>query len=256
MNLKSIALTLITTSALSALTSCDGGGDGEDQLTLDERDSLTAESLTPIEVSSGDIITFTPGANYTATPNSITLGPAGSTTAGSTSYEYKKAGEFVFTLSESSTVAPEIALQISLVNTLTNQSGTGATLDSRLRTLLHREEANFTNAELVEIASILNPSGANLEIINDSQLIAIDTSIYYAEVTSSRGDQRRGTMGGLYYREASFYNIAFRAPTDVEKSLLRFVGDDDLIPYVTSIFTSSEQTEDGSWDLRLVNSVD
>jgi hypothetical protein len=237
--------------------SCDGGSDGEEDLTVEERDLLRAESLSSQEISQGDEIRWTPSPESGQQATVVTFGPAGDTALGTTTYDYTKAGEFIFNVVERPTTDPQQSLDRALLNTLSGQTGTESPLDSRLRELLHRDTDNFTTDELDEIASILNPSGANLSLSSSGGLIRTTSSTFFNEVTSTRGDQRRGSMGGRYFVESDVLDVDFREPTSSERAILRFFDGDNLIPFINETsFRTAERTEEGTWSLRLVNQID
>lgn len=255
-------LFLATAAPFAALqlTSCDGGSSGEEDLTVAELDLLRAESLIASDFTQGDTIRWTPSAEFVQNSiTDITLGPAGDTSTPFFSYEYRQEGTHSFSFTERNLSDPRVALEVALDNTLSAQSGTDVSLGAPIREILNRDSPNFTNSELNDLLTFLNPSGANLTLLPNGDLIVTTITTFFNEVNSTRGDQRRGSMGGVYFAESSSFDITFTEATDQEEALYRFTGLGRFwIPRVnTSSFNGTpERTEEGTWTIEFVNRVD
>ncbi|MGJ8672135.1 hypothetical protein [Rubritalea sp.] len=256
MKIRPIIASFISVTCLTAILSCSG--DGESDLTVEERDSLRAESLEPSGISLGDVIIWNTDTNADAYTDLLTFSTNGDTFANDTTYEYTKSGEYLFVVTGVPGSESETRLPISLYSNI-GDFGTGTVLGNRLRDLLHRDTADFTNDELTEIANILNPSGAGLTVnTSDNEILIVNNLTWTHSVQSDRGDQISGTMGGTYILDASVYSITFRRPTAEEQASLRFIdGDSDWMPAVnTSDFRTEDRIEEGFFRIELVNSVD
>jgi hypothetical protein len=252
MNLKYIYLPLFSVSLLLHLTSCDTAETQEGSLTLEERDNLTAESLTQLVV--GDNIGYITSTNTTPIVGNLTFDTNLQATVGDLFYDYVKVGQYLFTITVSSEEDIYTTFPIALDNTLMD-NGTNAQLGSRLRELLHREEAIFTPAELTEISDILSPSGSSSSLADDGVLISHLNGKYTQLVTSNRLKQARGTMAGTYYIEATSVEIDFRKPSPEEFTNYRFISSADWIPYITYRIRPLQKVERGTWTLELHNSA-
>lgn len=249
-----ILAAIASTSGSILLTSCDGGSSTND-LTVAERDALTAESFEPQEISQGDQIFWNPSDNSAPIIDQVVLSSFGSVAQLGIIFEYRKTGDHTFNITTAQQTPPPQAITIALTNTLTDRAG--AVLGNRLRTLLHRDQPNFTTAELEEIRDILNPSGAQLTTTDSGDLVVTETSTYRHLVTSTNGEQFRGTMGGTYDVTANATKIEFRRPTAAERAVFRLIDENnDWIPAVgtsSDSFLPDETLEQGRWQLDLVN---
>lgn len=245
-----ILLQLATVTAFLPLVSCDGSNDGEEDLTLEERDSLTADSLSSTEIYSGDRLQWQPNDATEPKYDIVTFSAGGTASQTNNFFSYSKTGEKLFVVERTSSYTAQQRLSISLSNTLLGTS-TNAQLGSRLRELIHRDDPDFTEDELKEIISILNPSGATLSLLDDGTLVTSENDTYTHLVTSSREERNNGTMGGTYYIESDAINVVFRNPTQEEMNAIRFLGADDWIPDIGIQFYSDERVESGNWELEL-----
>ncbi len=240
-----IASKLILILAVASLYSCDSASLPNDGTDEDARATVLRQP------ANGDKIIFT---NTDPKPDpfltDITLTGLRTVTT-NISYIYKQVSNYQFNL--------EVALRNNNASTLDpvliNVLGDPTPLGSRFRELIFRDEAVFTNAELLEIISFLNPSGASLFINPDDPLeIAASTNrLYLFEVRSNQGDKIRGSMGGVYYTEESSIKVAFRDPTPNEYRLFRFLTIKHKIPYITGIRNLGQVTERGTFVMDLFN---
>ena len=254
MKLKHIYLPLFSLGLLLNLTSCDESSDSvnELELSLEERDQLTAKSLSQLSV--GDTVFYVTSDNTVPTLGNLTFDANLRATIGRQLYDYVKIDKYLFTITRTSAEDIFTLFTRALDNTLTD-NGTNSQLGSRLRELLHREDPIFTTAELVEISAILAPSGTSTSVADDGTLITHLDGEYTHLVTSNKLQQSRGTMAGTYFLNSNSLDIGFRRPSDAEIAKYRFITfNDDWMPYVTGRRRPLERIEAGTWSLELHNS--
>lgn len=250
MNHKYITFTLAAFLPFVSV-SCDGGGGGDESRTQTEIDDSVTNSLAVEEIREGDSIFFTSSANVSALVSFLALdSSSGLIEAGDIRYLYTKTAEKNFTIERVSVVDSQIRLTQALNLTLSGDAA-DSQLGSRIRELIHRDTPNFSPEELVELAGILTPSGANLAVTEDGTLVTLNQEKHTCLVTSTVRDQAQGSMGGTYLVRGDATELAFRKPNGEELDLYRFLSPNDWIPYVTFIFRPDEKVEEGTWSIEL-----
>jgi len=222
--------------------SCDSGGILEDDET-----EIAASLSVP---ASGDTITFTnledDGAEAVG---SLTFNGTTSVNVGGVNFVYSVTGENLFNIDV--TEVSSNTLTAALNTTL----GAPSFLNSRIREILDRGDEPFTDAEIVELVQILNGGGGNVEVSSSDpgQILFPLNSQYRMRITSTVGDQRLGSVGGVYLREGNSAEVLFRSPSAEELNQFRFLTSNFQIPFVSTTVTDIEVFERGTFEFNLVN---
>ena len=252
MKIKCLLFPFLTTCFLIISTSCDGSRDDESNLSLDQVNSLTANSLE--ELVPGDTILYTTSNNTVPILGAATFNTPLRATIGQQAYDYLKTGEFLFSITRRSEKDIFQVFEKALDNTLTD-NGTNAQLGSRLRQLLRRQVAVYSIPELEEINRILLPSGTDTTVNSKGVLVTRFDDIYTHLVTSNRLTQDRGTMAGTYFLNSNTLDIDFRRPSTEEIAKYRFIEATNYwIPFVTERIERLASIQQGTWVLELQNS--
>ncbi len=168
---------------------------------------------------------------------------------GTVNFNYSKSGDFQFVLEADYDAVANLnsALQTSLASISPN--------GTRLRELLLRTEAVFTDAELDEIGDIINPLGAELTVDpdNNGRLLAVAQRTYTHEVTSTNRDLAAGVQSGNYRIDDNSFIVSFRTPTRQDLANFRLITGQTKIPEVSSATKEPFVQETGRWVLSLSN---
>ena len=228
------------------LTSCDSS----DANSTDGFLEGTAVPTTSLNV--GDRIDFTPITSDSPTGifvNSLTFD------SNFTARESENTVEFTYQIEDDSGYSLTGVfdttgfLQSALEATLSQDSP----IAGQLRNLLLRDEDDFTEAELIEIATLLNPAGANLAVDVDgdsSELRSVGTQFYFANIDTTELDRLNGFVAGDYQIQISGFEIAFRQGIPNEFDQITVFH---RIPFVTGISFFEESAETGRYLLQLGN---
>lgn len=251
MKIKNLFLAAASGLGIFALTACDT----EERPAEDDplnNPTATAPALEAYE--DGDAIQYTFVSSFSPNPpfiTDMTFGSGGRVASGFglPDFEYLRSGDIDFEL-----VGPfnaEENLQSALALTLGDPSPQG----TRIRQLLLRNEAVFTQAEINELLQLLNPAGGELSLNADNPL-QIETASqrrYIHRITSTNADFTTGVMAGNYRVIAQGFVISFREPTPDELSQFRLLTSQHKIPFVTNITVTNPNAEVGRWLIQLGN---
>jgi len=239
-----LSLLLLTSTAL---ISCDsstplvfGGTDLNEVTESDET------------VIDGERFTFTVVAPAGAEPREDTIEITGNNVAvlNNTTYIYASTGLFTASLTAEAPAEQALAAAVDQIFSVDNAS------NNANRTLLSADGptdvADFTAAEIAQLANSLNAAGAGVTIDpdNDTQLLATSFEVYNLLNTSTLEERVAGNVRGTYSLETTSQVITFEVVTfsDDEDNSISFFS-----PVTGGEISTGVVLEQGLFNLELIN---
>jgi len=248
LKLKKILPISLSLSASMLFSSCDSEPFSVGTSPLDFPDAVT-EAL--VSLVPGDTIEFTTQINGSPVVDQLNfVGPNTAETFGAPPFLYEVQGPQEFTLTAL------FASQANLTSALDVALGDPSPLGTRIRELLLIGDSdNFTNADLVEIVTLLNPLGAELAINPDNplQLVATAERRLRQQITSTNIDQFEGVQGGIYESEDVSLIVNFRVPSLSDLAQFRFITTQTRIPQVSTTAIDPFVSDLGTWVINFTN---
>jgi len=244
-NILPISLGVCATMLVS---SCDSEPFTVGTSPLDFPDAVT-EALTSLVP--GDSIEYTSSTPSSSVIEQLTfVAPNTAETFGAPPFFYEAIGPQEFTLTA------VFGSQVNLTTALDVALGDPSPLGTQIRDILLIGDAdNFTNADLVDIVTLLNPLGAELAINPDNplQLVATAERRILQQINSTNIDQFEGVQAGVYEVEDVSFIVNFREPSLLDLEQFRFITTQTRIPQVSTTLIDPFVSDAGTWVLNFTN---
>lgn len=240
--LKSLTIASIALLPLS-FTSCDSGP-GEDVSSASDAADSPSPSLEPGDILAGDVIIYDT-TNADPIYTTIVLNGATTDIGDSDTINYIKTGDYTFTMTLDRQAADRMEIAIQLLMSDPTELG------SDFRRILLNPDADFTDEELLRLATLLSAFNAPVNFVEGENKLFFESEVVHTHlVTSTNLERVNGTMGGRYTADASGFVIGYREATEGE---FRLITTDHVIPFISDISETFDNIESGTFILDLTN---